>query len=319
MNANNILSNSVKEIDHNDDVDRSYFNLYLCNASTPYKHSLSFASELLQCSTADLRWQTEQLPKCLLSETPAHAMGKYDKHSIESFYRVLHILCTISVTLLATTLSRAIFYCFVTDSKAGRTKIWLRYVIEYFVIMVPVIVSVNVANQYVEPLLLFAFLAFIFIIWRTKCWQLVAKRDFEFGRRPPLFTLMRSSINIITAVCILAIDFKSFPKEFRKTRRYGVGLMDVGIGMFVFSMGLVAPRPTKLSDSRKLAITVVCLLALGIARTLVITAIDYHQDEHEYGAHLNAFFTLGLTKLFASLFGFLTRNNIHLLLIGLGK
>lgn len=156
-------------------------------------------------------------------------------------------------------------------------------------------------------------------MWRTKCWQLAAKREYEFGRRPILFTLMRSTINFLTALCILAIDFKSFPKTFRKSRRYGVGLMDVGIGLFVLSMGLVTSRPRKVSDLRKLVFTVCCMLLLGLARTLVITAIDYHQDEHEYGTHLNAFFTLGFTKFFATCFGFVAKSNKHLLTLGLGK
>ncbi|XP_037812240.1 uncharacterized protein At4g17910 [Lucilia sericata] len=326
MNANNILSNCIKEHCHNDDnydVDKNisisgvvHNKVYYCNATPLNNQSLSLVAQLLTCSSVDQRSQFVNLPKCSIRGT-LDAMETYDKHSVKSFYRVWHIQCTIIVTLIAIALARAFIRVRVNDGKSEKFKIWLRYILEFILISLPVIVSVNVANNYVEYIVGFSFVLLLFIMWRTKCWQLAAKRDFEFGRRPILFTLMRSTINFLTALCILAIDFKSFPKTFRKSRRYGVGLMDVGIGLFVFSMGLVTSRPRKVSDLRKLVFTVGCMLLLGLARTLVITAIDYHQDEHEYGTHLNAFFTLGLTKLCATCFGFLARSNKHLLPLGL--
>lgn len=328
MNANNIISNCIKEHCHNDEnnyIDKSIReSVYYCNAEPPDNQSLSLVAQLLSCSTLDYRAQFEKFPKCSTRGTLLYAMGTYDKHSVASFYRVWHIQCTIIVTLIAIALARAIIYFrdnngVSSEETSFKSKLWLRYILEFTVISLPVIVSVNVANTYVEFIVLIACVILAITIWRTSCWQLAAKREYEFGRRPTLFTLMRSTINFLTALCILAIDFDSFPKKFRKTRRFGVGLMDVGIGLFVLSMGLVTSRPRKLSDLRKLVFTVGCMLVLGLARTLVIRAIDYQQDEHEYGVHLNAFFTLGFTKLFATFCGFVAKNNKWLLGLGMGK
>ncbi|KAM7351002.1 phosphatidylinositol glycan anchor biosynthesis class W a [Cochliomyia hominivorax] len=321
MNAHNILSNCIEEHCHNDEINYIDKNNIIgvqqtvnyCNAKPPDNQSLSLVAQLLACSTVDKYSQLEILPKCSGRGT-LHAMtGTYDKHSLKSFYSIWHIQCTIIVTLIAIAVARAVI-CFRVDN--SDEKLWLRYFLQFIVICLPVIVSVNVANSYVEFMVIFASLFLIFVMWRTKCWQLAAKREYEFGRRPSLFTLMRATINFLTALCILAIDFKSFPKNFRKSRRYGVGLMDVGIGLFVLSMGLVTSRPRKFADLRKHVFTVGCMLILGLARTIVIRAIDYQQDEHEYGVHLNAFFTLGLTKLFATTLGFLAKNNKHLLVMG---
>lgn len=288
---------------------------YYCNARATTFECLSVAKELLACRQQDqsptspsLLWATRETEKDRLSLQ----MDAYEKHSQETLIRIWHIQCTIIVTLVAIAMAGYI--------TKRRFKSWSQvFLVEFLVICGPSVVSVNVLNKYVEHILMAMLLATVLVVWLSKCLQRAAQREFEFGKRPKLFTLLRSTISLLTALCILAIDFESFPKKFRKSRRYGAGLMDVGIGLFVFSMGLVSPRPKRFADLRKLVFTVGCMLILGLARTVVITSIDYHQDEHEYGVHLNAFFTLGFTKLFATLFGLVARNDRHFLPLGIGK
>ncbi|KRX95655.1 GPI-anchored wall transfer protein 1, partial [Trichinella pseudospiralis] len=54
-------------------------------------------------------------------------------------------------------------------------------------------------------------------------------------------TYFRSYVLVATSVCILAVDFSTFPKRFCKTEQFGYSLMDVGVGMFTFANGLVSP------------------------------------------------------------------------------
>ena len=55
----------------------------------------------------------------------------------------------------------------------------------------------------------------------------------------PFVTEMRVTIMILTIVAILAVDFPAFPR-FAKAETFGVGLMDIGVGLFVVSYGLVS-------------------------------------------------------------------------------
>ncbi|KAI8037777.1 hypothetical protein M5D96_009278, partial [Drosophila gunungcola] len=55
-----------------------------------------------------------------------------------------------------------------------------------------------------------------------------------------------------TCAAILAVDFKCFPNEYSKSVFYGSSAMDMGIGLFVMTMGLVSNRARNLADLRKL-------------------------------------------------------------------
>lgn len=155
---------------------------------------------------------------------------------------------------------------------------------------------------FVSPLLVTAFFPTAWYFLRK--WNsngTIENLQIYIDDRPRGITYFRSAINMITSCAILACDFKIFPNTFHKSRSYGVGLMDTGIGLFVFSMGIVS-RPVKNWKSFKSMITqVVFLLFLGTLRTVVIRSISYHQDEREYGRDLNAFITLGMTKLIGGL------------------
>jgi glucosaminylphosphatidylinositol acyltransferase len=63
----------------------------------------------------------------------------------------------------------------------------------------------------------------------------------------------KGSITLMTCIAILAIDFEIFPREFGKTHDYGVSLMDLGSGTFVFMSALTSSyaRNEKLAKTRE--------------------------------------------------------------------
>ena len=110
-------------------------------------------------------------------------------------------------------------------------------------------------------------------------------------------TQFRAGLTALTCIAILAVDFHVFPRSNAKAETFGVGLMDLGPGAFVFSSGLTQgcrlskthraramQEPGERSEQgncglavrmRRAALAFGPLLALGFARLILTKAVDY--------------------------------------------
>lgn len=124
----------------------------------------------------------------------------------------------------------------------------------------------------------------------------------------PFVTIFRAFVNVKTAISILAVDFSVFPRRYAKTETYGTGVMDFGVGAFVFANGLVCPEArrktisgSKMGHITKQLLSVWPLVVLGIGRMVSVKMTDYHEHVTEYGVHWNFFFTLATVRVVASM------------------
>lgn len=104
---------------------------------------------------------------------------------------------------------------------------------------------------------------------------------------PPLRALStyRAHMMLMTVLSILAVDFQVFPRALAKCETYGVSLMDLGVGSFVFSQGIVSAIPLLKDPSHlrkpfgyKLLNTlkkVASVAILGLIRLLAVKGTDY--------------------------------------------
>ncbi|PBK80196.1 GWT1-domain-containing protein [Armillaria gallica] len=123
----------------------------------------------------------------------------------------------------------------------------------------------------------------------------------------PFLTTYRAHMLLMTILAILAVDFPVFPRSLAKCESFGVSLMDLGVGAFVFSQGVISAIPLVKNPAylaspvlSKLVVTirkVFPVMVLGIVRVLLVKGTEYPEHETEYGTHWNFFITLALLPL----------------------
>lgn len=223
-----------------------------------------------------------------------------------------------SFLVILTTFCGIVLARVVTHSLCPGKNSTICYMVEFPLIVLPGVLFVSVASGYSGVFVGLMILLSIWFIRKTDFLSLARKRTkFYIGNRPIVLSVVRSMIHLITSICILAVDFNSFYRPYRKSEFFGAQLMDTGIGLFVVSMGFVSQRPqTRIDLRRNVFGAALPIILLGCIRTLLVVVLKYHLAEHEYGRHLNAFFILGFTKLFGSLFGYMLSSDAKLLPMG---
>lgn len=175
------------------------------------------------------------------------------------------------------------------------------FLFEFLLIIIPIVCNLTILAQHVSVLIPNLFIACIAITWLYKDAFKPSGKRVTFVQHKNFITNARSTINLLTSIAILAVDFEIFPRRFAKTESYGYSLMDVGVGLFVYSNGIVAQSKERVFLPFKEFKSVIPLLVLGLGRFVVTREINYNVPVSEYGVHWNFFITLAVTKIVCSI------------------
>lgn len=189
------------------------------------------------------------------------------------------------------------------------SSIPLQFLQEFVILVLPIIACVTSFNPFIVQVniaLLVITLPLVVIHLKNRIHM---EPFIQIPTRPMQYlTVGRSVVNLISCVCILAVDFQVFPRSLAKTETFGYGLMDTGVGLFVMINGAVSPETRmekyetlSLPKMKKILVGTSPLILLGVIRFFLVKEIDYQTHISEYGVHWNFFMTLASVRLFGSL------------------
>lgn len=192
----------------------------------------------------------------------------------------------------------------------------VKVVIEFVLIVIPTILCCTVLSEHIGTvcIVMISISALNIMLLGSKGTYLSNSDMRPVTGKRPFVTNFRALTNIITAICILAVDFRVFPRKFAKTEVFGYSLMDTGVGLFILANALVAPeardfciyrqagfQETLMKNIKNCFRGCVPLLVLGFGRFIAVEYTGYQKHVTEYGIHWNFFLTLAVVKLFTSM------------------
>eukprot|EP01017_Pseudomicrothorax_dubius_P043592 TRINITY_DN7288_c0_g1_i12.p1 TRINITY_DN7288_c0_g1~~TRINITY_DN7288_c0_g1_i12.p1 ORF type:complete len:442 (+),score=61.53 TRINITY_DN7288_c0_g1_i12:139-1464(+) len=132
---------------------------------------------------------------------------------------------------------------------------------------------------------------------------IVAKGD-KVERHYRFLTDQRVLTHLATCLAILAVDFPIFPRNLCKAEERGVSLMDLGVGLTLFTSGYVARQVRNANQGLiKRIIRSMSgaspILIIGVVRLILVKAVNYQEHVSEYGVHWNFFITLSVVSFVA--------------------
>ncbi|KAM4085361.1 hypothetical protein ACJW30_10G021600 [Castanea mollissima] len=193
------------------------------------------------------------------------------------------------------------------DNEILGSKDWRAYMatmaVDFLVLVLPTILFFTVLADwtYLWAILLIIVLFFIIALKRSDFPSPSLERRVHYTKE--FISSYRVSMMILTCLCILAVDFRIFPRKYAKTETYGTSLMDIGVGSFVLVNSLVSRQARNVSSVRwKTALQSTSpLIILGFVRLISTAGVDYQVHVGEYGVHWNFFFTLAATSMLTSI------------------
>ncbi|GJJ16298.1 hypothetical protein Clacol_010595 [Clathrus columnatus] len=135
--------------------------------------------------------------------------------------------------------------------------------------------------------------------------QTEVKDRLETTTQVSALTTYRSHMLLMTFLAILAVDFPIFPRNLAKCETFG---MDIGVGSFVFSQGIISAKafvknPSYLASPilpkiQNATGRVFPIILLGIIRVILVKGSDYPEHVSEYGVHWNFFLSMAVLPIF---------------------
>ena len=108
--------------------------------------------------------------------------------------------------------------------KQQKNNIPARFMIEFLLICLSLVMYTTVLSGYIQHIAFSLLLVTVTTVIKQFQGKLYLQNFIQIpSAKPDFICITRSVINLITALCILAVDFQCFPRKLAKTEKFGFG------------------------------------------------------------------------------------------------
>lgn len=230
----------------------------------------------------------------------------------------IHGSTILETTLLSFLMPLTCILHYVFFQKTKHEKSIFHILKEQLAWTVPYILGLSIfANQvYIYSIIIGIFLLLFYIFNQDKFPFLTEEKLEEMNsKKKPFLSLYRAAVMLGVSVTILLVDFpNAFPNRFGKVKEYGISMMDMGVGSFVFSSAFTSQVSSR--NLFSILKSIIPMVMIGILRSLSVYWTNYQQIVTEYGVHWNFFFTLAFVALIVGLIGSEKHQILYSILFG---
>jgi glucosaminylphosphatidylinositol acyltransferase len=201
------------------------------------------------------------------------------------------------------------------------------FLFDFTTIIIPFCLILTLASNYLTELQFFLTICTFFLFklltssWFTKKRSVKEQKpevalsndDYRSTIIQLTISSFQAMVYVLTAICILAVDFRVFPRRFAKTETYGMSIMDLGVALFIvchafklvkhkFKDETIDEANRLFENLRNTFKSSVLLISFGLLRLASVKLSGYVEHVGEYGVHWNFFFTIALVKLVGCVF-----------------
>ncbi|RNA39047.1 phosphatidylinositol-glycan biosynthesis class W -like, partial [Brachionus plicatilis] len=213
-----------------------------------------------------------------------------------SIDRIFNILILVPlVYFLSILIKIQLILKFYSLKKIYSIGFWSSFLLDYIFALVPLIFLCTIYEKWSEYFIYGIILTCVVIYLPIS----KAKKSLKSNNKLPeeidtlIVKLTISSFRVLlyvfTTISILAVDFKIFPRYLAKTEKYGISIMDLGVGMYIAVHSMKIIRNDRLQQSDSFVSGLLkefkassILILIGCLRLLSVKSTNYVEHVSEY-------------------------------------
>uniref|UniRef100_A0A0K8W3T0 Phosphatidylinositol-glycan biosynthesis class W protein n=1 Tax=Bactrocera latifrons TaxID=174628 RepID=A0A0K8W3T0_BACLA len=219
------------------------------------------------------------------------------KHGTDLLYNAVRVFYVIIPMICLTALAQ--FIGQQLADRAGASRI-VRYVVEFVVIVIPTLLISLKFHEHSGLVAIICSVILVILLLITFVTKSPRRQYVTGSCRPFAYALNRAIVYVIAILGMGAPRFLKIPQYFEATYSYGIGFLDIDVGLYLFALATVKRTSVGRSPMTAAPSFFLPMLFLSFVRMLVIL-LNAENDKNPIRLHENYYFLFAVVVIIGSI------------------